>query len=110
MIARQIGKHGLVSEKWLVGGVPTGIYSNADMVANYVGLKYYINVTEPVRLKGVRMPPMVVRSGDGWQVQSHVRPESGFFTLFISPHFDEVLNPCLFEWTMRGSTRPGAIP
>jgi hypothetical protein len=104
-IARNIGKNGLVSEKWLVGGVPTGVYSNADMVANYVGLKYYVNVTESVRLKGVMYPPMVVREGDYWKLQPHVSPESSYFAQFISPHLDEVLNPCLYEWTIRGGIR-----
>jgi hypothetical protein len=104
-IARDIGKHGLVSEKWFVGGVPTGVYSNADMVANYVGLKYYINVTEPVRLRGIKMPPMVVWQDDRWHIQPHVRPESDYFALFITPHLDEVLNPCLYEWSMRSKIR-----
>jgi hypothetical protein len=103
--ARSIGKNGPISERWLVGYIPSGVYSNADMAANYVGMKYYLNVTEPVRLKGRVYPPMVVREGDFWRIQPHVRPGNGYFSLFVSPHFDEVFNPNLFEWGMRGRVR-----
>jgi hypothetical protein len=101
--ARSIGQHGPISEHWLVGGIPAGIYSNADMAANYVGLLFYINVTEPVKIAGETRPPMVVREGDHWKLQPHVQP--GYFAMFVSPHFDEVLNPCLYEWTFREQVR-----
>lgn len=102
-VARSIGKYGPLSETWLVGGIPTGIYSNADMAANYVGLKYYINLTEPVTIRGELRGPMVVWDGDRWQIQPFVKPE--YFAQFMSPHFDEVLNPCLYEWTFRDRVR-----
>lgn len=98
-LARDVGKYGPLSETWLVGGIPTGIYSNADMAANYVGLKYYINVTEPITLRGELRRPMVVWDGEHWRLQPHVRPQ--YFAMFMSRHFDEVLNPCLYEWTFR---------
>lgn len=94
-----VGRYGPISENWLVGGIPTGIYSNADMAANYSGLKYYINVTEPVVIRGQVQPPMVVFDGQQFQLQPHVEPE--YFAMFVSRHWDEVLNPCLHEWTFR---------
>ena len=98
-----VGKYGPISENWLVGGLPTGIYSNADMSANYAGLKYYINVTEPVVIRGQVQPPMVVFDGQQFQLQPHVQPE--YFAMFISRHWDEVLNPCFHEWTIRGKIK-----
>jgi hypothetical protein len=103
--AVRIGRHGPISETWLVGEVPTGVYSNADMAANYVGMKYYINITEPVRLQGATEPAMVVRQGDFWRIQPHVRPDSGYFAIFVSSHFDEVLNPNMYEASMRSRIR-----
>ncbi len=94
-----VGKYGPISENWLVGGVPTGIYSNADMAANYSGLKFYLNVTEPVAIRGRVQPPMVVFDGEQFQLQAHVQPE--YFANFVSRHWDEVLNPCHYEWTIR---------
>jgi hypothetical protein len=101
--ARAVGQYGPISEHWFVGGITCGIYSNADMAANYLGLKYYVNIAEPVVLRGEWHGPMVARHGPYWKIQSHVGPE--YFALFVSPHFDEVLNPCLYEWTFRETIR-----
>ncbi len=103
--AQTIGRIGPLSEIGLVGYLPTGIYSNADMASNYVGLKFFVNLTDPVRLKGRRCPPMLVREGNFWRIQPHVRPDGPFFAMFISDHLDEVLNPSLYEWGMRGQVR-----
>jgi len=101
-------KWGPLSEGALLGFLPTGIYSNADMAANYTGMKYYINVTRPVRLHGQQHPPMVVRHGPYWQVQPHVSDRSGYFGNFVSVHYDEVLNPSLWEPGMRSQVRQAA--
>ena len=101
--AVKLGRYGPISENWLVGGIPTGIYSSADMAANYSGLKFYLNVTEPVAIAGQVRPPMVVFDGEHFQIQPHVRPE--YFAIFLSRHWDEVLNPCLYEWTFRDNIR-----
>ncbi|NOZ41290.1 MAG: hypothetical protein GXP24_13845 [Planctomycetes bacterium] len=68
-------------------------------------MKYYANVTESVKLKGVTVLPMAVRRGDFWELQSHVRPETGYFAKFVSDHYDEVLNSNLFEPGMRSHMR-----
>ncbi|MGE0609459.1 MAG: hypothetical protein AB7O62_20375 [Pirellulales bacterium] len=102
-MALKMGRYGPISENWLVGGIPTGIYSSADMAANYAGLKYYLNITEPITLCGQTQPPLVVFDGQHWRLQPHATPE--YFAQFVSRHWDEVLNPCLYEWTFRSSIR-----
>ena len=76
-----------------MGEIPTGDYSNADMAANYIGMKFYINVTEPVMLRGRRMAPMVVRDGDFFRLRPEVPPETGYFAQIVSDQHDEVLEP-----------------
>jgi ankyrin repeat protein len=81
------------SESMILGSLTTGIKSNADLAANYVGFKFYRNLTEEEMLKGKMRPPMLVRNGEYWNFNDHVRPNSDFFSVFVSDHFDEALNP-----------------
>src|SRR5437660_7426222 len=71
------------SEKGLLGLVTAGAYSTADLSANYIGLLFYINLTEPVRIRGVMRPPMMVRDGDFWRLNAHVQRDSDFFAVFF---------------------------
>lgn len=105
--ATAIGKVNPFGEILLHGFLPTGVYSNADLAANFVGMKFYVNLSEPVTLQGETCPPMLERDGPYWKLASHVRPDGRFFSLFISDHFDEALNPCLYDWTMRDAVREG---
>jgi hypothetical protein len=100
-----VNRWGPLSEQTFLGMIPTGVYSNADMAANYVGMKYYINVAHPVRLQGRRYPAMAQRVGDYWRISPHLRREGDSFAPFVSDHFDEVLNPSLFVWGTRGRVR-----
>ncbi len=92
---------GPISERGLIGAVGTGVISNADNASNYLGMKFYLNMTEPVMLKGEKQPPLLVRIGDYLALNQHVRPESGFMAPFYSDHLNEALNPCTYERAMR---------
>ena len=74
----------------------TGIRSNADLAANYAGFKFYRNLTEEVRIGDRVMPPMLVRQGPYWRLNDQVQPDSDFFTAFITPHWNEALNPNVY--------------
>jgi hypothetical protein len=87
------GPNILLSESALLGLWVTGIRSNADLAANYAGLKFYRNLTEPVRIGKSVLPPMLVRDGLYWRLDGRVGPTSDFFTVFITPHWNEALNP-----------------
>jgi ankyrin repeat protein len=81
----------LTSEDGMLGMWTTGIYSNGDLAADYAGLQFYRNLTETVRVGPRTLPPMLERDGAGWRVK--VGAESDFFVAFITPHWNEVLNP-----------------
>jgi hypothetical protein len=95
------GSKGLVSEGFLVGNLTAGTYSNADLCANYIGMKFYFNLTAPVTLQGAVHPPMLVRNGPYWQLNSHVTKGADVFKPFVSEHYNEALNPCVYAFTMR---------
>ena len=87
------GSNPFLSERALLGWLSTGIYSNGDLAANYAGLKFYRNLTETVRIGEKVLPPMLVRAGPYWRLDDHVRDESDFFAAFVTPHWNEALNP-----------------
>ena len=92
-VQQSTGYNPFLSEIGLLGMVTTGIRSNGDLAANFAGLKFYRNLTEPVRIGKTWLPPMLVREGLYWRLDARVRPGSDFFAAFITPHFNEALNP-----------------
>jgi len=105
-----LGAHPILSENVMLGTVSTGIYSNADLAADYSGLKFYRNLTEPVRMGDVQLPPMLVRDGPYWRLEARVRPGSDFFAAFITPHFNEALNPNSYLARIRPRVRKMVLP
>ncbi|MCG6875570.1 MAG: hypothetical protein LJE97_10820, partial [Betaproteobacteria bacterium] len=87
------GYNPFLSENGFLGLLSTGIRSNADLAADYAGLKFFRNLTEPVRIGKRVLPPMLVKDGSYWRIAEHVRPGSDFFAAFVTPHFNEALNP-----------------
>jgi hypothetical protein len=93
------------SEKRFFGTMVTGVYSNADLAANHVGFKFFVNLTEPVLLKGAERKPLALRAGAFWRLNEHVRPGSGWFGAFVSDHWNEALNPNLYGPSLRAGIR-----
>jgi len=91
-----------ISERYILGFIATGVVSNGDIAADYAGLKFYRNLTESVRIKGEMLPPILVRDGDSYRFNDHIRRETDFFTVFISDHWNEALNPSVYA----GCTEP----
>jgi ankyrin repeat protein len=99
----------IFAESGLLGWSTAGAYSNADLVANLMGMMFYRNLTEPVNLKGAVRPAMLQRDGEYWKLAPHVRPDSNFFSLFISEHFDEALNPSVYLPKLRKGIRKAIV-
>jgi hypothetical protein len=95
----------IFSEKWLFGTLLTAVYSNADLAANQSGFKFLLNLTENVVLKGEEREPLVIRCGAFWRLNQHVRLRSGWFSAFISDHWNEALNPSRYDPTIRPGIR-----
>jgi ankyrin repeat protein len=90
---RQGAGDSIFSENHLLGLLPTGVISNGDKAANYLGMKMYVNLTEPVMLRGKMHPPLWVSYGEFFRFNSHVRRDTDFFSVFVDDHFNEALNP-----------------
>lgn len=96
--AARLSHQGFLSEAGILGRIPAGNYSNADAASNYLGMKYYINLTESTMLQGELRQPMLEREGTRWKIADHVSPQ--YMGVFVSDHFNEALNPCLWEARM----------
>jgi cytohesin len=109
-VARQAAVHLgtkdiVFSEAGFLGFITAGSFSNADLVSNYTGFLFFRNVTEPTRLKGEVRPAMIVRDGDYWRLNDHVARDSDFFSYFFCEHFDESMNPSVYDPTIRPGIR-----
>jgi ankyrin repeat protein len=94
------------SETGFLGEKTAGAYSNADLVSNFMGMMFYRNLTDEVSLKGQKVPPMLVLDETGvWKITDRVRPDSDFFSLFVSDHWDEALNPSRYVERHRDKIR-----
>ena len=98
---------GIGQERGIFGEGLVGVYSNADLSANYAGLKFYLHLTRPVRVGGRTLPPVLVRGDDGSWVLNPDRPPAaeGLLRPFISDHFNEALNPSRYSPQMRDTVR-----
>ena len=101
---------GVSQERGIFGERLIGIYSNADLAANYAGLKFYLNLTRPVTVGARTLPPLLLRGRGGlWELNPECAARGGdareLLRPFISDHFNEALNPSRFSDQMRRTVR-----
>jgi hypothetical protein len=103
-VERAIGL-GIDQERGWFGLATVGVYSNADLACNYAGLKFYLNLTRPVRVGGATIPPVLVRDEHGGWRFNPDRPTDDLLRPFFSDHFNEALNPSSYEAGLRDTIR-----
>ena len=96
----------LISERAILGKLSSGAYSNADLASNYVGCLLFRNLTEVVILNGKPRAPTTRLNDEGeWEVAEYVTRHPQFFKRYICDHYNEALNPSLFDKGMRKKAR-----
>ena len=95
--------HGVKQEHLYFGTLASGVYSNADLAANYAGMKFYLNIQHPVWIGERLWPPLFERSGEGWRLRRGINPDR-LLEPFLSNHLDESLNPSRYRFS-RGPIR-----
>ena len=66
---------GVKQEHTYYGTLVSGIYSNADLAANYAGMKFYLNLRQPVRIGDRVWPPLLESSA--WRLAISIRSRPG---------------------------------
>lgn len=82
------------TERALFGQFTTGVYSNADLVANYEGHRFYRSLFEDGIVAG--KPAILAWQDGGWVVQ---RPFD--FADHVNPYWDEAINVNHFDGLLR---------
>ena len=86
----QAAEHSAYTERALFGQLTTGVYSNADLVANYEGFRFYRSLFEADEISG--KPAILSWRGDHWEMQ---RPFT--WADHVNAYWDEALNVNHFD-------------
>lgn len=81
-------RRGVFAERWLFGLLTTGVYANADLVANYEGMRFYRSLSEPNIIPGKNAIVM-------WDGNTPRIARAFSFADHINDYWDEALNPSL---------------
>jgi len=100
---RKAVEHGVFSEHTYYGTFVGGVFSNADLVANYVGMMFYEGLTKTLPFGEVVRPAVVELTDGKWKFNEAARTR--LLRPLISDHLNEALNPSLFIPGLRSSIR-----
>jgi hypothetical protein len=98
---------GRMSERTFYGKLVSGVYSNADLAANYAGLKFYQNLTAQVIIgERVKLPLVILENGF-WKFNENVELSENLLKPFLTAHLSEALNPSIYTkfFGLRSSVR-----
>jgi hypothetical protein len=84
------------TERGIFGTLIAGVYSNGDLAANYVGLKFYQGLTQEIKIDAQTRPPMLLLRNGVWTINQNVNLRDVLLKPFISDHLNEALNPSIF--------------
>jgi hypothetical protein len=91
---RRAIKRGVLVERSLLGAWSSGVFSLADLEANYVGMRFFAELCEGDA-------PMLRRTDDGWEMASRFD-----FRDYVSPEWDESYQPPVFTRRRWKKVRP----
>ena len=105
LAVRKAVNWGRMTELTYYGTLVGGVFSNADLFANYAGMKFYEGLTRSITIGGqTRQPTLVLKDGI-WVFNETQRIEESPLKPFVSDHMNEALNPSLFVPFLRSSVR-----
>jgi hypothetical protein len=91
------------TERTYFGLLSSGVYSNADLFANYAGLKFYLHLTKTVEGQPATRPLYRLENGR-WVFAGQI-DRGSLLKPFITDHMNEALNASSFRVTLYGSAR-----
>ncbi len=98
-------RYGQKTERTYFGTLVSGVFSNADLYANFAGMKFYIGLTREIKV-GDKARPAILRFENGfWKFDENVDLREILVKPFISNHLNEALNPSVFAVGLRSNVR-----
>lgn len=86
------------SERTYYGLMSSGVYSNADLAANFVGMRFYEGMTKPLKINGATRPAILELLDGNWRIAPNVDLAADLLRPFISEHLNEAFNPSGFAF------------
>lgn len=96
---------GRLSERTFYGSLVSGVYSNADLYANYVGMKFYQGLTREIKIGNVDRPAALILKNGVWAFNENFDRREFLIKPFVSNHLNEAMNPSKFIKTLRPFVR-----
>ncbi len=95
------------SERTFYGNLVSGVYSNADLAANFAGLKFYQNLTGEIKIGAETKLPLIVLDGGVWKFNERVDLKENILKPFTTAHLNEALNSSIYTnfFGLRASVR-----
>ena len=98
-------KWGQRSERTYYGLWVSGVYSNADLYANYAGMKFYDGLTHSIDIGGNTRPAIVLLNHGEWSINEEISLPESLLKPFITEHLNEALNPSGYAFTIFSSVK-----
>lgn len=95
---------GQKTERTYYGLLSSGVYSNADLVANYAGMRFYEGLSKTISIGNQGRVPLAVIERGLWK-RSPQYSIKNVLKPFISDHMNEAMNPSSFRLTLVRSVR-----
>jgi hypothetical protein len=96
---------GQMTERTFYGTLISGVYSNADLCANFVGMKFYQNLTRAIKIGDETKPAVLLLKNGIWTFDENVHLSETIIKPFLSNHLNEALNPSIFVKDLRSFVR-----
>ena len=98
---------GRKSERTFYGNLVSGVYSNADLAANFAGLKFYQNLTGQINIGDQVKLPLVVLENGFWKFNENIELTENLLKPFVTAHLNEAFNPSIYTkvFGLRSSVR-----
>lgn len=95
---------GKKTERTYYGLLTSGVYSKADLAANYAGMRFYHRLASSVRIGDATLAPLAILDDGFWKRNPQSSPDT-LLKPFVSQHLNEAFNPSAFRFTLVRSVR-----
>jgi len=103
--AKKAIRWGKTSEQTYFGTLVSGVYSNADLAANFAGMKFYQGLAHEIKIGEIVRPPVAQLKNGVWTINENVSLRETLLKPFITDHFNEALNSSKYSFFLRPSVR-----
>ncbi len=94
--AKKAIKWGKSTEYTYYGTLISGVFSNADLCANFIGMRFYQGLTRDVNIGDKIKPAILTLEKGTWKFNENIDLQTFLLKPFISEHLSEASNPSIF--------------